>query len=482
MTARLALAPADQSPSAPTFQIVDKAQQTLGLSAFEHVRLLHPLHSRPGYGRQGTVSFGQRFRDYERPWREWTVDVAEAAHVAQHLVRAGEAEDLYISQNVFHGWRRIASLSALGACYVDLDYRTRATHARKTAEAVAEGVLATLDDAGIPAPSYVMGTGRGLCAVWLTELLPRAALPRWHAVQARLAAALTSWGADKAALDAARVFRVAGSINSRADPLDATVRMVWCNGSPFAPFRHIFNDLADEVLPHTRAELRSLSAERARRKAAGRAAGTPVQTLTTRTWAETMLTDLQRLRALRHPEGAIRPGERDKWLFCAATAMAWLAPPAVLERELSALAMEAAGWTGAETKSRVSSALARARMAAAERKLEYDGREVDPRYRMRAATVIDWLAIEPGEMREANLRMLVDQDRSRELATQRERARRRRKGATSRAEAQAARLELGRRALYLQARDGLSVRDLAAQLEVSVGQLSKAISEAAKGG
>jgi hypothetical protein len=101
---------------------------------------------------------------------------------------------------------------------------------------------------------------------------------------------------------------------------------------------------------------------------------------------------------------------------------------------------------------------------------------------MRASTVIDWLAIEPGEMREANLRMLVDQDRSRELSTQRQEASRRRKGAASRAEAQAARLELGRRALYLQARDGLSIRDLAAQLDVSVGQLSKAISEASNDG
>ncbi|TGS40704.1 MULTISPECIES: hypothetical protein [unclassified Mesorhizobium] len=410
------------------------------------------------------------------------MDLSEAAHLAGDLVVRGEAEDLYVSQNAFRGWRRIAQLSTLGACYVDLDYRTRATHAGKPSEAVAEGILSALDEEGIPAPSYIMKTGRGLCAVWLTELLPRAALPRWQAVQVRLAAVLTRFGADKAALDAARVFRVAGSTNSRADPLDATVRMIWCQGATAAPYRHVFGDLADEVLPHTRAELRSLSVERAKRKAAGRigAAGTPVHTLTTQTWAETLLTDLQRLRALRYPEGSIRSGERDKWLFCAAVAMSHLSPPAVLERELSALAMEAAGWTGAETKSRMSSALARARMAAAGTRLEHDGREVDPRYRMRSSTVIDWLEIHPGEMREAGLRMLVDQGRSRELATERQQASRRRKGAASRAEAQSARLALGRRALYLQARDGLSIRDLAAQFEVSMGQLSKAISEAVK--
>lgn len=447
----------------------------------QHVQALHPRNGRLDGGlRLGTVSFGQRLRDYERPWREWSVEVSEAAHVASDLVARGEAEDLYFSQNAFRGWRRIAQLSTLGACYVDLDYRKRVTHAGKPAEAVAEGILSALADEGIPAPSYVVGTGRGLCAVWLTELLPRAALPRWQAVQARLASILTSYGADKAALDAARVFRVAGSTNSRADPLDATVRMVWCQGDPARPLRHVFGDLADEVLPHTRAELVSLSTERAARKAAGRAPGKPVRTLTAQTWAETMLTDLQRLREYRYPEGAIPSGERDRWMFCAATAMAWLAPPAVLERELSALAHEAAGWQGSETRSRMSAALTRARMAAAGTRLEWEGREVDPRYRMRAGTVIDWLEIEPGEMRGAGLRMLVDADRRRELATERERESRRRKGAASRADQQAARIELGRKALWLATKDGMTRDEIAAHLGVSAGQVSKAMTEARK--
>lgn len=294
----------------------------------------------------------------------------------------------------------------------------------------------------------------------------------------RLADVLTPFGSDKAALDAARVFRVAGSLNSRADPLDAEVRPIWCNGSAGEPFRHVFSDLADEVLPHTRAELASLSAERAKRKAGGRDTGRPAQTLTVATWAETMLSDLQRLRAHRYPEGAIRPGERDRWLFCAATAMAWLCPHQVLERELSALAHEAAGWQGKETRSRMSSALARARMAAAGQRLEWDGREVDPRYRMQASTVIEWLEIEPGEMREAGLRMLVDTERAREVAAERQRDSRRRKGAQDRTAVQAARLELGRKARFLQAREGLTVRDLADKLGMSAFQISKAIAEA----
>lgn len=461
----------------------------LGFSAFDalrHVQVLHPGNTRLDGGRRsGTVSFGQRVKDCQRPWKEWTVDVADAAFVAQDIVRRGEAIDLYVSQNCFRGWRTLAQLSTLGALYQDLDYDHRgfkSVHAGRDPRVVAEAVLSALADEGVPAPSYILRTGRGLCVVWLHELLPRRVLPRWQAVQKQLAEFLSRFGADKMALDAARVFRVAGSINSRADPLDAEVRMIWCNGEPAWPFRHVFSDLADEVLPHTRAELVSLSAERAKRKAQGRAPGKPTQTLTVQTWAETMLSDLQRLRAYRYPEGAIHPGERDRWLFCAATAMSWLCPVAVLERELSALAHEAAGWQAGETRSRMSAALTRARMAAVGTTMEWHGEKIDPRYRMKSATVIDWLGIERGEMRDAGLRMLVDRDRSRELTAERQAKSRRGKGATCRAEAQAARLELGRKAIYLQARDGLTIRELAAEMGVSSFQICKAMTEAQKVG
>lgn len=483
MSPRLAITASQQTPqSTPQAKNVDEPRAYEAFGPLEHVQALHPRNGRlDGGQRLGTVSFGQRVRDYERPWREWSVDVSEAAHVAADLIARGEAHDLYFSQNSFRGWRRIAQLSTLGACYVDLDYRKRAIHAGKPPEFVAMGVLALLDDEGIPAPSFIMATGRGLCAVWLTELLRRAALPRWQAVQNRIATVLTPFGPDKAALDAARVFRVAGSVNTRvADDAAARVHMVWCQGDPASPFRHVFSDLADEILPYTRAELHSILAERAKRKASGKACSAPAMTLTAQTWAEAMLTDLQRLREHRYPEGAISEGERDKWLFCAAVAMSWLAPPSVLERELSALAHEAAGWKGRETRSRMSSALARAKAVAEGARINWNGTERDPRYRMRASTVVDWLEIGPSEQRAAGLRLLVDADRRRELNTERTRKSRRRRGATSHAEKRAARLELGQRALWL-ARDGLTVRQIAEDLGTSPATVSRAIKEVRSG-
>jgi hypothetical protein len=61
-----------------------------------------------------------------------------------------------------------------------------------------------LNDNKIPEPSYVLATGRGLCLVWLHSYVPRAALPRWSAMQHALASMLTEFGADKRAVDAAR--------------------------------------------------------------------------------------------------------------------------------------------------------------------------------------------------------------------------------------------------------------------------------------
>lgn len=404
----------------------------------------------------------------------------DAVLQADELLRHGEVADLYISQAAFNRWRGVADLTAVGANFVDLDYHNRVRWCRTSPRDVATAVIGVLEEERLPLPSYILSTGRGLCCLWLTELLPPRALPRWNAVQKRLAEVLTCFGADKRALDAARVFRLAGSVNSRAEYDRRHVGLVWCQGSPEAPSRYEFGTLADEVLPFTRAELISLRAERATRKAEGRDKDVrPTLKLTEATYYSTVFEDLQSLRMHRNPEsGALSPGQRDVWIFVAATALSWMAAPEAMESQIRILAAQSSGWTGSETASRMSAVVKRAHMAARGELLQFDGRDVNPRYRMRASTIVEWLGIEPAEMRNAGLRVLVDETRRRELNTERTAASRRRRGAKARDEQQAARLELGRKALYLSAKDGLSVRDLADRFGVSVGQMSKAMTEA----
>jgi hypothetical protein len=256
------------------------------------------------------------------------------------------------------------------------------------------------------------------------------------AVQKQLLEALKPFGADPRAIDAARVFRLAGTRHGGAD---AIVRPVWMAAEPDKMWRWSFDDLAEEILPLARADLIALRARRAERGVRGQGP-TPAKRLTAATLWETVLTDLQRLRSHRW-FGSLPPGHRDTWLFLAGIAMSWLAPPFVLRRELNALASEAGGWGTAECNARLSSVMSRAERAGRGEMQDWKGRAVDSRYRFKAATIVEWLDIAPSEMREANLRVLVNADIAREHAAERQAAARRRCGAQERAVYEAAATE-----------------------------------------
>lgn len=480
MTARLGYTPAASTPTHTQNRCQQLGFDYTAFGPRQHLENLHPYNGRDGGIRNGVISFAQRVRDgSDKPWQEWTARAGSCAvDEAVRLLRQDNRADLYVSQAAFGRWRSISDLTAIGACYADLDYHGVSRWRGKLPADVAGAVLGHLEEAMLPHPSYILSTGRGLVCVWLTELLPRAALPRWNAVQKRLGAILEPFGADKRAQDAARVFRLVGSDNSGADHDRRTVGMVWCHGSPEVPTRHVFGTLADEVLPVTHADLISLRAERAKRKAEGKDKAGPAKFLSAATYWETVLTDLQRLRAHRCPEGTLSEGQRDAWLFVAASAISWISPPEVLGREILALGQEAAGWRDSETKSRMSAVIKRARQAAAGQTVAFGNLEVDCRYRMKASTIVEWLGIDPAEQRAAGLRVLVDDDRKRELNTERTKASRIRRGGKDRAEQQAARLEMGRKALYLRASAGMTVAELAAHLGVSAGQVHKAMRQA----
>jgi len=67
----------------------------------------------------------------------------------------------------------------------------------------------------IPEPNYIIYSGRGIVLVWLIEPVPIMALPRWQAVENFIVNQLKPFGADTQASDAARIFRLAGTINSK---------------------------------------------------------------------------------------------------------------------------------------------------------------------------------------------------------------------------------------------------------------------------
>lgn len=122
-------------------------------------------------------------------------------------------EDVYYSQNTFYKpQRRIDNIRQLRSLYVDLDvYNLGLTP---------EWVLGKLEfeyfGQSIPEPNMIVFSGRGLVLIWNIEPIPYKAMPLWRAVETFFVEQLKEVGADNKATDPARIFRLAGTINSKS--------------------------------------------------------------------------------------------------------------------------------------------------------------------------------------------------------------------------------------------------------------------------
>ncbi len=399
-------------------------------------------------------------------WREERIP-AELLPEAVGLL--SRVPDVYLSQNRFRGPRQIVHLLALDALWVDLDYQYIDEFAHCSPEGMRQVAYEALSDARMPPPSYTVATGRGLALVWLHEPVPRTALPRWRTCQRHLYQALVGLGADRAALDPARVLRVVGTENPKSGHLVTAltpVREVWS-----------FDALADEILPMTRAEIHDLQIQRALRASQKLPEGKSVapRGFTTATLWAARLTDLQTLLELRW-WGELPSGHRDIWLFLAGVAMSWITEPFLMRRELMALAQQVASWDARQAASQLHSVLKRAEKAQHGETIIYNGQAFDPRYHFRTETILEWLDITPEE--QAHMTTLVAPEVARARHRERERERKRRTGEVKQdrqsylAQAAACREERREQARILR-EAGKSYRVIAEALECSVSEIHR---------
>jgi hypothetical protein len=174
---------------------------------------------------------------------------------------------------------------------------------------------------------------------------------------------------------------------------------------------------------------------RAERRAARGDGPAPTKILTAATLWEARYTDLQRLLRRRWWAGDLPAGQRDAWMFLACNAAAWLSPASVLPREFERIRGEACrGWDERELRSNMSSVLRRAEAHARRERVSWNGRATDPRYRFTNDSIITLLEITPTEMRELDLRVLIDPDVKRERDQVRWHERRAAAGGQSRAD------------------------------------------------
>jgi len=333
----------------------------------------------------------------------WT----ETAHRRRHWLPATRNEtgnhDTYVSQAFFRRpRRRKVSVAAISHSWVDLDiYRTE--YAGLRADQAAQTILHRIrDDCGIP-PTSIISSGRGLYGVWaFHRVIPGAAAAKIEALNRELARKFSCFGADQRAVDVTRVLRIPGTVNGKSN---AKVDIIFDSGSAYG-----FNELADEVLPYTRAEIEEA---RHRREAARKSFdGSRLPSTAVRfdriSWSCAVLDDMQTLAEKRWC-GTIPEGQRDIWVFIAAVHLAWRCSPDEIFDETAEIATAwgiAPSWI--EKGKYLHSAIDRAQRAMAGEKIDWNGKSRDIRYRFTSQTLIEWLKIEPYEM--TDLICLIDQN------------------------------------------------------------------------
>ena len=383
--------------------------------------------------------------DREPRWR--TRRASDAISLLAHEIRA---ENVFFSVNQFNGRRQVRHLAALNALYVDVDSH----QGEVNLSALMDDRLGAVSRAGVPEPSLIVFSGRGLHFYWIINPTPAAALPRWQACQRHLQRLLQG---DPAAVDCTRLLRAIGSVNARAPEACRTVTGILLSTSSFD-----FDWLAAEILPRSRAEVRDIRAMRARKDGSSRSAGSPGKR-SIFDWWMAVYRDLYLIIDHHWPRG-VAEGHRDRIVFLLAVALSWFTTGDALDAEVVSVARRVAPTlTVAETLSYTSSVRDRAARASAGERDEWRGRLRDPRYHFKRETLYDWLADLIPPALEQNLTAIMS-------TRERDRRRSEREGARDRAAEGRHRsshaLDETRTRARLMSLEGHSVRAIASMLAV----------------
>ena len=338
--------------------------------------------------------------------------------------------DTWITQADFKGYnRRLVNFLRVGVAWVDLDYYN-SEHAGTVPEKLAEQILWYCQYETIPFPSIIIYSGRGLQVKWLfSNPIPTQALVRWNTLQKYICSKFDLFGADPKAKDASRVLRLVDSVNTKSGD---KCRIIYVNKiGDDETASYSFDNLCDAFFPYSRDEMQQLQIEQAEtreqkqkfkvieggKKSQGRQFNE--QTLN---WHR--LLDLRKLSRLRGWKEEAAAGYQDWCLFLAVCFLSWSIKPDRLFQEVNVLAREfCPTWRHDEAAAITKSAIARAHEASNGKKVKFDGKLYDPRYRFTNAFLIETLKITDNEQKE--LMTIISKDearrRDRESATDRRR-------------------------------------------------------------
>lgn len=316
----------------------------------------------------GTVLVWERLKEDKR----WTKLAPNDPTIPSFLNGLGGKKDTYLSVNEFDGWRLVRLLRSLRAFYVDLDTR----HSLLS-------VFDLLEEQHLPSFSLVVFSGNGMHLYWLIDPVPPKALPVWQRVQNALCDAFAPLGADVRARDCTRLLRLVGTVNSKNGE---TVRGLLLEKGRGWSLRSMAHEVLDFRGSYPKAKVLDYQAQAAKR---GRS--TPRQiTGSIYSWWYKVYQDLL---FLARSYGQIPEGHRDEWLFLSAVALSWFTTADALADEIEDAAKTfTSGLQESEVTKVVKLIQKRAEAAQKGEKVIWEGRQVDPRYHFRRASLYKRLA------------------------------------------------------------------------------------------
>ena len=175
-------------------------QGTYADTAFKNY---HDIH----YDSQGIICVSQITQG------QWKNKYGRYKAMDSYMSNLESLDDVFISQNTFRKFKRSTEhLHELKALYIDLDYHKATNYTR---EQILGNIEILIEDRKIPRPTHIIDSGHGINLIWKIKRTPPQALPLWRTVEEYLYQTLKEYGADRKALDVARVLRPCDSYNAK---------------------------------------------------------------------------------------------------------------------------------------------------------------------------------------------------------------------------------------------------------------------------
>lgn len=346
--------------------------------------------------------------------------------------------DTWLSQAEFaKPNRRVVNLARIGLLFTDLDCYKEQWAQGKNPDQLAAGLLYFCQQEGIPAPSIIVFSGRGLQVKWLLDgTLPRQALTRWNACQRELVDKLRPLGADPAARDASRVLRLVDTVNTKSGELCRVVHVT--QNDEGQPIRYGFELLCEAILPIARwdiAKTKKATNDRIERLhlIEGTKARSNLKGFSGRTLAWHRLDDLRKLAEIR---GGVGEGQRMQHLFWQLNflLLSGASNSELMWHEAAELARQIDpqwGYRSPELSTLYRKAVAHEKGE----RVSFNGKEYSPLYTPKNDSLINLFQISPDEERQ--MRTLISEGVAKERDAKRKETKRRAAGVVPRAEYEA---------------------------------------------